>query len=956
MACKHTAWLRLADQGPSLVVRQTGRLRSLVQSLPSPSSQHPAVVLLLESQNERTITANEPCTSANPGSVHLRLDFDTASLKHPLFVASAFPVHSKRRIALHKGYNCCSTVGQFTLPGPRVSMQTLLYSRFLIPFVDVFCFVYHAPPDLENIAQNLLGWVKTLDQSRAPYVPPEIMIIIATEAVPLVQVSKALLSLLEHASVKLIPEFFSALRFVKLPRDKLLSQRGSTRLSRHLVKASGRVRRKRADAGLLFSAVHLMAFSEIAFDQRLSAHPFNFIIASRGLNPVAQNLAEHLINFVSQVQRAEDLISFAAETIASSLILDHYPPGMHAFKPHDVFHMLYRDTCAYVARLTAQVDRADGFLLPSAFVSRILTSMISLYNEYLAGKSSAEIHVGTLTKYVSKWTVLKTQKTCLVCIRRVPQYKMACDHWVCENCVKVFGRVSMEDSWLFHADFCVLCHTESSITVRIPVPTGGIGVLCFDGGGVRGVAQTKILERLERRIGLPIPVQEHFKLVLGISAGALIVPAMFVKGWRPSECTSAFEDTANVAFRARLLSRVPFLSVAAKALYSLLSGGFYRAQNLEDVLKDTYGDDTKMMDSSYATSIGAKIGLAVAAISEPSTLLFTNYNGVGEEAARSGYHVYQGPQDVNVWEVARSCTAAPAYFRPKHIEGVGVLQDAGVLDNNPITMALSELHAVYPHIDEAQYLVSLGSGSTRSSEDRQDQLPGILDSSFIVRLFRAHMSLVKNIFIVRLFRAYMRDSAVDRYFRLDITFDGPEPKLDDVKMIPKIKDMVRTDKDLSQAIDEISECIVASLFYFELDSIPKQRNGEYSGSGCILCLRRRSDPALVALIDKLSRSSARFLVCGAEIPGSVRDPPFWDGNGNFRKNITFKVKGEFMISLKDARGREYPISGAPFSVEKLVAAQGLNAYFGTSDHKRKSELVNEDCGRRKRRRICRTSH
>ncbi|KAB5511375.1 hypothetical protein GE09DRAFT_1272225 [Coniochaeta sp. 2T2.1] len=161
-------------------------------------------------------------------------------------------------------------------------------------------------------------------------------------------------------------------------------------------------------------------------------------------------------------------------------------------------------------------------------------------------------------------------------------------------------------------------------------------------------------------------------------------------------------------------------------------------------------------------------------------------------------------------------------------------------------------------------------------------------------------------------------------------------------MIPKIKDMVRTDKDLSQAIDEISECIIASLFYFELDSIPKQRNGEYSGSGCILCLRRRSDPALVALIDKLSRSSARFLVCGVEIPGSVRDPPFWDGNGNFRKNITFKVKGEFMISLKDARGREYPISGAPFSVEKLVAAQGLNAYFGTSDHKRKSELVNED--------------
>lgn len=342
-----------------------------------------------------------------------------------------------------------------------------------------------------------------------------------------------------------------------------------------------------------------------------------------------------------------------------------------------------------------------------------------------------------------------------------------------------------------------------------------------------------------------------------------------------------------------------------------------------------------------------------------------------------------------------------SYFRPKHIKGVGLLQDAGVLENSPLTVALSELHAVYPSIDEPQFLVNLSSESTRSSEDTQDELHGISENNFIVRLVRAYMpqdilAILENNFIARLVRAYMslpqdildilennfiarlvrayeslirgrqtfdvfrrlirRSLVFDRYFRLELTFDGPEPKLDDVKAMPKIKDMVRADKDLSQVLDEISKCIIASLFYFELDSIPEQSNGEYSGSGCILCLRRRPDPALVALVDKLSRSSARFLVCGAEIPGSVGDPPFWDGDGNFRKRITFKVRGEFMISLKNARGREYPISGAPFSVEKLVAAQGLNAYFGTSDHKRKSELVEENCSRKKRRRICRMSH
>lgn len=59
------------------------------------------------------------------------------------------------------------------------------------------------------------------------------------------------------------------------------------------------------------------------------------------------------------------------------------------------------------------------------------------------------------------------------------------------------------------------------------VPTGGIGILCFDGGGVRAIGETTILELLEERIGLGIPVQEHFKLILGISAGTPIPPPAY---------------------------------------------------------------------------------------------------------------------------------------------------------------------------------------------------------------------------------------------------------------------------------------------------------------------------------------------------------------------------------------------------------------------------------------------
>ena len=192
-----------------------------------------------------------------------------------------------------------------------------------------------------------------------------------------------------------------------------------------------------------------------------------------------------------------------------------------AFQPGDVFHTLYRDSCAQVARLTAQVDRVDGFPLPSEFVNRVMAHLNLLYKEYLKGRPAAAIHLETLRKYACKWVELKTQKTCLVCIRRAPQYAMECGHQVCENCIRVFGKVSTEDPWLFNTEVCFLCQAESRIAVRIHAPTAGVGVLCIDGGGVRGIIPTTVLELLEERIGLPIPVQEHFKLVLGISAGKL---------------------------------------------------------------------------------------------------------------------------------------------------------------------------------------------------------------------------------------------------------------------------------------------------------------------------------------------------------------------------------------------------------------------------------------------------
>ena len=49
--------------------------------------------------------------------------------------------------------------------------------------------------------------------------------------------------------------------------------------------------------------------------------------------------------------------------------------------------------------------------------------------------------------------------------------------------------------------------------------TSGAGVLCIDGGGVRGILPLGLMKRIQDRIGLPIPFQKFFKVAFGISSG-----------------------------------------------------------------------------------------------------------------------------------------------------------------------------------------------------------------------------------------------------------------------------------------------------------------------------------------------------------------------------------------------------------------------------------------------------
>lgn len=112
---------------------------------------------------------------------------------------------------------------------------------------------------------------------------------------------------------------------------------------------------------------------------------------------------------------------------------------------------------------------------------------------------------------------------------------------------------------------------------------------------------------------------------------------MFHNGWSIEESVEKFEKLATFAFQRRNVLRLPFLSRIQELLVSYFTDGLYPAKNIETALKEVFGVDSSILDHSYASSTGTKIGLPVATVQEkPACRIFTNYNGIGTRDQNQG--------------------------------------------------------------------------------------------------------------------------------------------------------------------------------------------------------------------------------------------------------------------------------------------------------------------------------
>lgn len=182
-----------------------------------------------------------------------------------------------------------------------------------------------------------------------------------------------------------------------------------------------------------------------------------------------------------------------------------------------------------------------------------------------------------------------------------------------------------------------------------------------------------------------------------------------------------------------------------------------------------------------------------------------------------------------------------------------------------------------------------------------------------------------------------------RYHRLDHEMDR-DYALDDVNQMRKLLDRVEGDDSLTDPIDHLAHCAIASLFYLELSGMPSRRDGKYIGAGSILCSIPGVDPAFKSLLTRLAVERAQLYVNGQPMSCNWDDGTHRDEDGNFCRRIKYETGDQIRITvcMGCSSPPGAPISGLPSAIVDLASAQGLNACFGTSDHRKRKRVADDD--------------
>ncbi|KAK2020383.1 FabD/lysophospholipase-like protein [Colletotrichum zoysiae] len=467
----------------------------------------------------------------------------------------------------------------------------------------------------------------------------------------------------------------------------------------------------------------------------------------------------------------------------------------------------------------------------------------------------------------------------------------------------------------------------------------------------------QILSMIEQKLSsyLPgVPIQNHFNLTIGTSSGGLIALGTVMRGLSIADCMTMLKSLSAEVFRPRLSASGWARGRFSRLAMVYLFGSIYPSTYIDRFLHTLFGDKT-LMDYCEAVSRGAKVAVTASGVPRGGYLM-TNYNGTGSRRHRQGWkHVRAAGPDsrVKVRDAARSTAAAPGIFLPYTIPGVGPVQDGGLWQNNPQRIGEAEARSSWPGNGLADVILSLGTGYYDSGPASPSEAGSPLSPAVQKRprrLFGGIMTMLSYArSVLGVVDSFMdgemthnmckqeddRPETSRRLFRCNVKFGSQPPALDDVTALGRLQELTKAAYQDDPKVKKISVAMLSTLFYFELTTRPMRNRNGISCVGRIICdLEPGSD--LDRFISSLVDEKAEFFVHGLAVPVQTQRIDY--RTFRFEQCVSISVQhldSPFPVSLRvSGLGRDQtpgPISASPFTLRRLVDAQGWNNHFGRDD-------------------------
>ncbi|EGC40034.1 hypothetical protein DICPUDRAFT_74383 [Dictyostelium purpureum] len=416
--------------------------------------------------------------------------------------------------------------------------------------------------------------------------------------------------------------------------------------------------------------------------------------------------------------------------------------------------------------------------------------------------------------------IKNSSEFCVKCLLDSPIIPFDCDHMLCVSCSEANGFNCPCDGCIGKIQY----KKEIDFT-----PSMGSRILTLDGGGIRGIVECCILQRIQEEL-YDIEITKLFDLIIGTSTGGIISLGLGATDKSPKTLIDTFEKMATDVFSSSIARK--FVS-----LFKLTTK--YSRSSLHECLKAEIGN-VKLTNTFKKTRIG------VTSVTEesggPTDCFYINYPRKVNSESLSKYINYSSCIDG-----AEATSAAPTYFPPFVFEN-RKFYDGGIKNNNPCLVAMDEHTSLWGN-KTIDVFVSLGTGEFSYKRSKNDNILE-LANLFVNLLSEVELSWKK-------LHEKKNISEGENSFRINVPFTDLKSEIglddkrqDSIKILKSSSEKILGNKNLSLAINKI----LSSLFY--LNNL-QWCNESQTLEGIIMC-RLNSLPK--ELVNQINDSKPFFIL------------------------------------------------------------------------------------------------